>query len=109
MPRATKESDKEPSSRYSSVTLPRKFCFFLDKLIVEAAKEEASTEFGNFIPSRRAIVQDAVELYIEQLFPKLHNEYVDMCIEANLYQQLQVHQRWNIQQKLLEAKAKESE
>jgi len=108
MPRRHTEIKKVSSSRYSSVTLPRDFCFFLDKVIINAGREEAKQQDSvPNLPSRRMIVQDAVELYIEQLFPDLHDEYVKMCKDAGMYQKLRVHQRWNIEQELLKARAKE--
>lgn len=102
--RPTKEESK---NRYSSVTLPRDYCFFLDKLILAAAASEGVTETGRFLPSRRAVVQDAVEMYIEEIFPELHEEYVKMCKDAGMYQPLAVHRKWIVGQELLKAKAKE--
>lgn len=71
--------------RYSSVTLPRDFCFFLDKLIFFAGKKEISK-----LPSRRMIVQDALEFYIEQICPEFLKEYQQMLRDTNMHYPLEI-------------------
>lgn len=77
--------ESQKKSRYSSVTLPKDFIYFLDKLIFIAGREEA-----NDLPSRRAIVQDAVEFYIKTLMPDLLKEYQLMLKECNMHRPLEI-------------------
>jgi hypothetical protein len=89
VPKKLTPEEEASRIRYSSVTLPKDFLLFLDKLVFLAGKEETFTERGNHLPSRRAIVQDAIEMYIEELAPEIVKEYRQMLEDCNMYRPLE--------------------
>ena len=86
--------------RYSSVTLPKDFIFFLDDIIMKVGESESQGSTGTFLPSRRAIVQDAVEMYISELYPDIHDDYVAMLKDCGMYQRTQAHEKWRVNKEL---------
>jgi len=86
--------------KYSSVTLPKDFIYYLDEIIMRVGQMETQGTTGTFLPSRRAIVQDAVEMYVSELYPEMHAEYVEMLKDCGMYQRTQAHEQWRIKKEL---------
>ncbi len=100
MPRR-KSEEINPDWKYSSVTLPKEFIYYLDQIIMEVAKFEATGGTGTFLPSRRAIVQDAVEMYITEIYPDLKEEYIEMLKDCGMHQKTGALAEWQVKQAIL--------
>ena len=93
MPRRSAE-EVNPNWRYSSVTLPKEFLYYLDQIILQIGQVEGTTTTGTFLPSRRSVVQDAVEMYISEIYPELHGDYVEMLKDCGMYQRTKGLNEW---------------
>lgn len=99
MPRSRAE-EVNKDWRYSSVTLPKDFIYYLDKIIMKVGESESMGSTGTFLPSRRAIVQDAVEMYISELYPEMHESYVEMLKDCGMHQRTIAHEKWRVNKEL---------
>ena len=55
---------------------------------------------GVTIPSRRAIVQDAVEMYISELYPTMYDEYTQMLKDCGMHQPTIALRSWMLSNKM---------
>ena len=106
MPRKTNiELENESGWRYASVSLPKNMMLFLDRIANASSQAEAFGEDGfnanrTHIPSRRIIVQDAIEMYVRNLYPEMLEDYIQMLKDNNMFQRQDAYNRWIVQQEI---------
>ena len=61
---------------------------------MKVGESESESSNGTVLPSRRAIVQDAMEMYISELYPEVHRDYVSMLEDCGMYQRTEAHEEW---------------
>lgn len=104
--------DLEGGWRYASVSLPKEMMIFLDKISRESIRSEPFNDDGvnstrTTIPSRRVILQDALEMYIRNLHPPLLEEFLQMLKDHRMHQRQDAHSRYIVEEALKKAQLDE--
>ena len=99
------ELENESGWRYASVSLPKNMMLFLDRIANASSQAEAFGEDGfnanrTHIPSRRIIVQDAIEMYVRNLYPEMLEDYIQMLKDNNMFQRQDAYNRWIVQHEI---------
>ena len=73
---------------YSSITMPNDYLEIIDSVALRMAAGNAAdiTDEIN-IPSRRKVVQDAMFLFIKEIYPDMLQEYKELLLNADAFEQ----------------------
>ena len=115
MPKRRVEVANEANSqwRYASITMTKDFTYFLDRVIdavgkVPAQGGETFNASMTKVPSRRLVVQDAMEVYLKCCFHDLVKDYQDMLRSDEKHEVMDAQIRWETEKIKLDSEVRKS-
>tara|TARA_X000000950_G_C13906376_1_gene657050 strand:+ start:2858 stop:3598 length:741 start_codon:yes stop_codon:yes gene_type:complete len=113
MPKRRVEDEANSQWRYASITMTKDFTYFLDRVIdavgkVPAQGGETFNASMTKVPSRRLVVQDAMEVYLKCCFQELVKDYQGMLRSDEKHEVMDAQIRWETEKIKAESEVRQS-